>query len=73
MEVAEAGATATRKKLANEWGRAGPRKARAVRWSGEMGQIGELCMHKSGKVSMMISGDMHFEARSLLSVFSVCS
>lgn len=63
MEVAEAGATGARKKTPCEWGRAGSRDSRGVRWAVDQGQIGELCVHKSGKVSLMMNGDLHYEVR----------
>ena len=43
-------APAPRKKTPPDWGRAGPRPNKGARWSGLEGQIGELCIHKSGQI-----------------------
>ncbi|KAI5478952.1 protein of RNA polymerase III Rpc4 family [Pseudohyphozyma bogoriensis] len=61
-EPGEPGATPVpRKKTPPEWGRAGPRANKGARWSTEEGQIGELCVHRSGKVSLRINNDLHYE------------
>lgn len=43
------------------WGIAGSREAMAARWPTAEGQMGELCIHKSGKATMMINGDLTFD------------
>lgn len=45
------------------WGRTGTRKAKAKRFPTEQGQMGQLCIHKSGKVTMRINGDLTYEVR----------
>lgn len=62
-DAAGAPSGAPRKKAPPDWGRAGPRANKGARWSELEGQIGELCVHKSGKVSMMINGDLHYDVR----------
>ncbi|KAL8287698.1 hypothetical protein RQP46_003556 [Phenoliferia psychrophenolica] len=57
----EAGNAIPRKKDPPDWGRAGPRPNKGARWPTLEGQIGELCIHKSGRVSMMINNDLHYE------------
>ncbi|GAA5871948.1 hypothetical protein JCM1840_004753 [Sporobolomyces johnsonii] len=43
------------------WGRAGTRREKAARWSEEMGKIGKLRVHRSGKVTLKLFGDLHYE------------
>lgn len=45
------------------WGRTGTRKQKAKRFPMEQGQMGTLCIHKSGKVTMKINGDLNYEVR----------
>lgn len=62
-EAAEAppGGAAPRGKTPPDWGRFGPRANRSARWPTEQGQMGELCIHKSGKVSLRVNGDLQYE------------
>ena len=50
-----------KKKTPPVWGTAGSRNAKAARWSLEQGQIGELLVRKSGRVTILINGDLEFE------------
>ncbi|GAA6021641.1 hypothetical protein JCM10207_008094 [Rhodosporidiobolus poonsookiae] len=50
-----------RKPAPPEWGRFGSRDEKAARWSDEAGRIGELCVHKSGKVTLRLNGDLRYE------------
>ncbi|GAA5920484.1 hypothetical protein JCM1841_003507 [Sporobolomyces salmonicolor] len=43
------------------WGRAGTRREKAARWSEEMGKIGKLRVHRSGKVTLKLFGDLRYE------------
>ncbi|BGP17697.1 hypothetical protein JCM10213_005275 [Rhodosporidiobolus nylandii] len=52
---------ARRKPQPPQWGRFGTRQEKAARWSEEAGRIGELCVHKSGKVTLRINGDLRYE------------
>ncbi|GAA5906211.1 hypothetical protein JCM6882_006077 [Rhodosporidiobolus microsporus] len=52
---------ARRKPTPPEWGRFGTRQEKAARWSEEAGRIGELCVHRSGKVTLKINGDLRYE------------
>jgi hypothetical protein len=52
-----------RKPAPPQWGRFGSRQEKAARWSEEAGQIGELCVHKSGKVTLRLNGDLLYEVR----------
>lgn len=52
-----------RKPVPPQWGRFGSRQEKAARWSEEAGQIGELCVHKSGKVTLRLNGDLLYEVR----------
>ncbi|GAA5933443.1 DNA-directed RNA polymerase III subunit C53 [Sporobolomyces koalae] len=54
--------TATvRKPTPPEWGRSGTRTEKAARWSEESGKIGKLRVHRSGKVTLKIHGDLKYE------------
>ncbi|GAA5870840.1 hypothetical protein JCM8547_001721 [Rhodosporidiobolus lusitaniae] len=50
-----------RKPQPPQWGRFGTRQEKAARWSEEAGRIGELCVHKSGKVTLRLNGDLRYE------------
>ncbi|GAA5983417.1 hypothetical protein JCM11641_007842 [Rhodosporidiobolus odoratus] len=43
------------------WGRFGTRQEKAARWTEEAGRIGELRVHRSGKVTLKINGDLRYE------------
>ncbi|KDE05379.1 hypothetical protein MVLG_04290 [Microbotryum lychnidis-dioicae p1A1 Lamole] len=44
-----------------EWGRAGTRKEKAARYSKEAGRIGEMRIHRNGKVTFKINNDLIYE------------
>lgn len=46
---------------APDWGRAGSRQSKGARFQEAHGKIGELRVHKSGKVTMKIHGDLVYE------------
>ncbi|GAA6028530.1 hypothetical protein JCM8097_007266 [Rhodosporidiobolus ruineniae] len=50
-----------RKPTPPQWGRFGSRNEKAARWSEEAGRIGELCVHRSGKVTLRLNGDLRYE------------
>lgn len=50
-----------RRKQPPEWGRFGPRANKAARWAPEEGQIGELLVHKSGKVTLVVNNDLSYD------------
>ncbi|GAA5985727.1 hypothetical protein JCM5350_007471 [Sporobolomyces pararoseus] len=52
---------AVRKPVPPEWGRSGTRVQKAARWSEEAGKIGKLRVHKSGKVTLKLYGDLKYE------------
>ncbi|GAA6019134.1 hypothetical protein JCM11491_002859 [Sporobolomyces phaffii] len=52
---------AARKPVPPEWGRAGTRTQKAARWGDEAGKIGKLRVHKSGKVTLKLHGDLKYE------------
>jgi hypothetical protein len=52
---------AVRKPVPPEWGRSGTRIQKAARWSEEAGKIGKLRVHKSGKVTLKLHGDLKYE------------
>lgn len=54
-----------RRKQPPEWGRFGPRANKASRWAGEEGQIGELLVHASGKVTLVVNNDLSYEVGRL--------
>ncbi|GJN90230.1 hypothetical protein Rhopal_003229-T1 [Rhodotorula paludigena] len=43
------------------WGRFGSRQEKAARWSAHEGRIGTLCVHRSGKVTLKLEGDLRYE------------
>lgn len=45
------------------WGRFGSRQEKAARWSAHEGRIGTLCVHRSGKVTLKLEGDLRYEVR----------
>ena len=49
-----------------DWGRFGLRQNKAARWPTEQGQMGELCVHKSGKVSLRINGDLQYDVSATI-------
>jgi len=55
------GMAAPKSRQPPDWGRWGLRANKAARWPTEQGQMGELCVHKSGKVSLRINGDLHYD------------
>ncbi|PRQ77577.1 RNA polymerase III RPC4-domain containing protein [Rhodotorula toruloides] len=54
-------APAPRKVAPPPWGRFGTRTEKAARWSEHEGRIGELCVHRSGKVTLRLEGDLRYE------------
>ncbi|GAA5907531.1 DNA-directed RNA polymerase III subunit RPC4 [Sporobolomyces salmoneus] len=52
---------AVRKPVPPDWGRSGTRVQKAARWSEEAGKIGKLRVHKSGKVTLKLHGDLKYE------------
>lgn len=52
---------AVRKPVPPEWGRSGTRAEKAARWSEDAGKIGKLRVHKSGKVTLKLHGDLKYE------------
>lgn len=52
---------AVRKPVPPEWGRSGTRVQKAARWSEEPGKIGKLRVHRSGKVTLKLHGDLKYE------------
>ncbi|GAA5821158.1 hypothetical protein JCM3770_005697 [Rhodotorula araucariae] len=66
-------APGARKPVPPAWGRFGSRSEKAARWSAHEGRVGELCVHRSGKVTLKLAGDLRYEVRlvSSLPCFSV--
>lgn len=60
-EHVEVGTSAPRKKNPPEWGRFGNRANKAVRWGTEEGQVGELVIRKSGKVTLRLNNDLEYD------------
>ncbi|BGP41444.1 hypothetical protein JCM10449v2_005425 [Rhodotorula kratochvilovae] len=54
-------APAARKPVPPAWGRFGSRGEKAARWSAHEGRVGELCVHRSGKVTLKLAGDLRYE------------
>lgn len=57
-------AAAARARAPPDWGRTGARANKGTRWTTEEGQIGELCVHRSGKVTLKINNDLLYEVSS---------
>lgn len=64
---AGAGAGARKPAAPPAWGRFGSRAEKAARWTGHEGRIGQLRVHRSGKVTLRIEGDLRYEVRFVLS------
>ncbi|GAA6064563.1 hypothetical protein JCM10212_006209 [Sporobolomyces blumeae] len=60
-EASQTSAAAVRKPVPPEWGRSGTREQKAARWSQDRGKIGKLRVHKSGKVTLKLAGDLKYE------------
>ncbi|GAA5873934.1 hypothetical protein JCM16303_002634 [Sporobolomyces ruberrimus] len=52
---------AARKPVPPDWGRSGTRVQKAARWGEDAGKIGKLRVHKSGKVTLKLHGDLRYE------------
>lgn len=60
-EPVEGAPPAPRKKTPPEWGRAGSRAEMASRWPTTEGQMGTLCIHRSGKISLKVNNDLVYD------------
>lgn len=59
--ASQTSSAALRKPVPPDWGRTGTRTEKAARWSEEAGKIGKLRVHKSGKVTLKLNGDLKYE------------
>jgi len=60
-DASQTSSAAARKPVPPDWGRSGTRTQKAARWSEESGKIGKLRVHRSGKVTLKLNGDLKYE------------
>lgn len=60
-DASQTSSAAARKPVPPEWGRSGTRTQKAARWSEDSGKIGKLRVHRSGKVTLKLNGDLKYE------------